>query len=868
MHLITNHSKIIHPGVEVSAYKQVMNAWSNVFHWSAGDRCEEILEVYGQKFGGDMNYMPSIDDYKTVMKAHLKSCSSLSRYYEDSAALSAAATTSIPGGKALEILNLLNNVFTAGDLFLKPDVELYSHTIAVVRNTLLDWRMRRRFRDGGAADDDNNDVDANDVDATSVEKQLCLELLSGLEQMEVAMAEEATIQGHHSKVSSSLDKWFCIIRAYADAIAVLSRVPLRDEDYESIRSCEQMLESLEQFILSNADAILQCAGQDESNNKLLDEIKFSVEGAYLSNLSSQWLVSDFGTAIKNASRSEEILNRMKERSRYAVPEESFLFPAPTPKHVQALIRAHVECLRSRYFSPESNSLLEKFEELPHLKAQRLLKDLESQHAGRPIDGSLYSDIAWAWSQVPHWSSIYKRDKYTSAPHSAKALLKHTMNQYSKGSIYFSDIGTITKMYNYIFAALYSQMTRNSRNFKGKEASVKQCLELFGDMECCYKESDGVIAKPNSHTLGLILKIICNSGVSSSVECAQTIFQRLTSCGVNARQGDYLVLMKICSSDPTKVEEILYGVKSNHHKDQSAKATTALYTECISAYAKSRHQNSASKVMELFDELNQLYESTGDPDFRPDSILYGATLDAISKAKSKGDASLRLALRLLDKMERKFDAGEIVEAPNRYAYTSILSSISQAKLLDGHVLAEDLLRKMKDRSRQINNPSIRLDAVAYTALLQTLARSKCPDKIERAKKWFAEMETLYAEGNSDLKPNKITYTALINCWRTSGRPDAGEQAQKILDLVEQRYKEGDYTIKPDATLYSSVIDAWSRDKSEVKVTRAYELYSRMKEHYSKGDVDMKPNDITVSSYILLSDYLLTLKSTRSSPNKLS
>ena len=66
----------MHPGVEVSAYKLVMSAWSNVFHWSSGDRCGEVLEAYGERYGGDMNYMPSIDDYKTVTKAHLKSCSS------------------------------------------------------------------------------------------------------------------------------------------------------------------------------------------------------------------------------------------------------------------------------------------------------------------------------------------------------------------------------------------------------------------------------------------------------------------------------------------------------------------------------------------------------------------------------------------------------------------------------------------------------------------------------------------------------------------------------------------------------------------------------------------------------------------------
>eukprot|EP00986_Skeletonema_menzelii_P000151 scaffold33_cov147-Skeletonema_menzelii.AAC.2 len=817
----------IPPSLEVQAYKLVMNAWSNVFHWSSGDRCEEILEVYGQKFGGDMNYMPSIDDYKTVMKAHLKSCSSRYNTSTDHDDSGAAAS---PGEKALEILNLLNNVYTAGDLFLKPDVELYSHTIAVVRNTLLDWQLRRRFH-------------GSDVE---FETELSLELLSVLEQMEGTMAEAATAGEHDATIQS----FHYIIRAYSDAIAVVSRIHLGDKHSASIeRSSEQILETLEQFITSNDDAIiLSAGGEDEAaDNAIFEEIKRCIEGAYSSQLSSRLSVSDFNTALANATTSEQIFHRMKERSDGIATNKSKLFPAPTPDHVQALIRANIECLSGQYFQPEFNITLENIEELPHLKAQRLLKELEVQQAGRPIDGSLYSDIAWAYTQIPHWPSIHKGDKYNSTTKSARELLEHTMHQYSQGSIIFSSVGTVSKIYNNLFSLYSKKMARNSRNMKGKEAAMKQCLALFDDMEYWYEESDGVIAKPDSHTFGLILKTIFNSGFPSSFDCAKSIVQRMAGLGVQAKQRDYLILMKI-ANDPTKAEEILNRVKANYDRDQSEKPSTSLYSECISAYAKSRHQNSPSKVMHLFSELDQLYQSTGDPDFRPDTKLYGATIDAISKSKSKGHAAIRQAMKLLDKMENDFDSGLIDVGPNRYAYTSILSSISQTKAPDGHVLAEDLLRRMNNRSRHVNDKEILPDTVAYTALLQALARSRSPDKIDTAKKWFAEMETRYAEGNSDLKPNKITYTALINCWRSSGRPDSGEQAQQVLELVEQRCQEGDHEIKPDAMLYSSVIDAWSRGQSTEKVERAWDLYSRMREQYANGNIDMKPNDIIMSTLI--------------------
>lgn len=826
--------KKIPPSIEVQAYKLVMAAWSNVFHWSSGDRCEEILEAYGQKFGGDMNFMPSIDDYKTVMKAHLKSCSS--RYTTDSddhedsttAAAAAAAAVTSPGEKALEILNLLNNVYTAGDLFLKPDVELFSHTIAVVRNTLLDWQGRRRFHE-------------SDI---KFEAELGLELLSVLEQMEGTMAEEEATVGEND---ATIQSFQYIVRAYSDAIAVLSRITLGDEESTSMRSSEKILETLEEFISSNDDAVLQSNGDEDG--AIFEEIQRCIEEAYASQLSSRMSVTDFNTALANATTSEQIFNRMKERSDGVATNKSKLFPAPTPDHVQALMRAYLECLRGQYFRPEFNLALGKLEELPHLKAQRLLKELELQQAGRPIDGSLYSDIAFACNLIPHWPVIHKGDRHKAAIKSAKALLKHTMHQYSQGSIVFSSVGTSTKIYNTLFS-LYFQMARNSRNIKGKKAATKECLELFNDMESWYKESDGAIAKPDRHTLGLILKTLSNSELPSSLDCAQSILQRMADLGVKEKQRDYLLLMRM-ANDPTKSEEILNRVKANYDSDQSEKPFTSLYTECISVYAKSRHQNSPSKVMQLFSELDGLYESTGDPDFRPDSELIGATINAITKSKSKGPAAIHQAIKLLDRMEDAFDSGLIDVGPNRYAYTSILSSISQSKALDGHELAEDLLRRMNNRSLRVNDKDILPDTVAYTALLQALARSRSPDKIDKAKKWFEEMETRYAEGNLDMKPNKITYTALINCWRSSGRPDSGEQAQKVLELVEKRYQEGDHEIKPDAMLYSSVIDAWSRGRSTKKVQRAWELYLRMKEQYANGNLDMQPNDIIVSDHCCLS-----------------
>jgi hypothetical protein len=135
-------SSSLTPEWEVSAYGSAMAAWSHAYHARSGDRCEEVLERYGERFGGDMNHAPGLDAYKTVLAAHLKSCSSTS--FE--AVSNNKGGWPSPGEKALDLLTLLSSVHAGGDMFLRPDMELYCLTVAAIRNTLLDWQSRRRFQ--------------------------------------------------------------------------------------------------------------------------------------------------------------------------------------------------------------------------------------------------------------------------------------------------------------------------------------------------------------------------------------------------------------------------------------------------------------------------------------------------------------------------------------------------------------------------------------------------------------------------------------------------------------------------------------------------------------------------------------------------
>jgi hypothetical protein len=326
---------------------------------------------------------------------------------------------------------------------------------------------------------------------------------------------------------------------------------------------------------------------------------------------------------------------------------------------------------------------------------------------------------------------------------------------------------------------------------------------------------------------------------------------MNNFGLKPREKHYLGLIRAHSrvgqmdvSDPRRAESVLQQVKEIYNQNKSVKPTTSMYTACISAYGGSREYNSTAKVMDLFEEIRALYEKTNDEAFRPDSMLYGAVIDAISKT-SLNSASLHQAIQIFEKMEHDHDNGETETGPNRYAYTNLLRAISQTWIEDGTTLAEELIRRMESRSRRLNDESIRPDTQAYTTLIQTFSNSRQSFAVERAQTWFQHMDEQYKDGDSGCKPNKVTCTALINCWRRSERPEAGEQAEKIISMMEKRYEEGDYGMKPDVFVYASAIDAWARSKSPDKASRAWSIYQRMKSQYSKGNMESKPNNVIVS-----------------------
>lgn len=820
---ILNGSSLL-PNEEVRAYKLAMKAWSGVYHPQSGDNCEEVLERFGSKFGGDMVHMPTLDDYKTILRAHYMSTSSGFTFTRNKAFC--------PGEKAMGVSNFVSSLYAAGDNYLKPDVEFYSLVIASVRNTLLDWQGRRRLLE---------------IKHEQLEKDLAVDLMDVLATLEDTLAEDLN--------SNSVDvmRWRDVIRSYADALAVLSNIDRGGNKSLAVST----LTKLEDLTSAHSDKISESLTQSSFDAAVHDGIKRHIEEAYYSSMTTGLNIarqsgyfSGFDASVSNARAAEDIFQRMNRRASVAGDP---LFPSPAFRHYQALIQCWCECLRGRYSDDSSNEALVELDELPHVRAHRLLSELEKRHDdGQSVDGAIYSDLMWAWSQLSNWPGVYKQQKFMFSVDGIEDLLHRTMGRYEEGKVHFHDRNTVTKMFDMCFR-YNSQLQPRSR-----EDLMNRSLNLLGDMEGWYQSSGGKLAQPSDFTFALVLKSVANSGVESSSSIAQSLLTKMQDFGQQPTQRHYLAVMRAYSrlgpkgdvKEPQKVEEILRNVIEQYQNNNDVKPTTALYTACIAAYGGSRKYNSVSKVMELFLELQILYKETGDKDFMPDGQLYGVVIDAISQARSNDDASLRFAIKLLDEMETRHDAGELELGPNRFSYTNILRAISRMKEPDID-FAEDLVRRMEDRSERMDYNGVRPDSVTYTALIQVLSANG--QSVDRAVGWLKEMERKHRAGNEACKPNRVTFTALINCWRRSGKPEAGKEAERLVERMEKEFEEGDLDMKPDDFVYASACDAWARSKSPDKAERTWGLYRRMKRHYRDGNLEAKPNNVVIGSIIKACGY---------------
>ena len=125
---------------ELKPYRVTMRVWSRTPAYYSGDRAAAVLELWGDKYGGDMSKQPTIEAFDVVLKAYALSSGvhTKARAFDEEE----GKLVEYPDDKAVSTLRLLQNL---GDMYLAPTVTTVSYVIQALRRAS---RTPRGYDDG------------------------------------------------------------------------------------------------------------------------------------------------------------------------------------------------------------------------------------------------------------------------------------------------------------------------------------------------------------------------------------------------------------------------------------------------------------------------------------------------------------------------------------------------------------------------------------------------------------------------------------------------------------------------------------------------------------------------------------------------
>ena len=303
----------------------------------------------------------------------------------------------------------------------------------------------------------------------------------------------------------------------------------------------------------------------------------------------------------------------------------------------------------------------------------------------------------------------------------------------------------------------------------------------------------------------------------------------------------------------------------HHSFHSVMPNVFIYTAVIEACANA---GEATKAVELFDELEALYEASNhnDIDLKPTVRTFNAVLNAWGNISQSNADAAHHAEAILYRMSKLYYKKGITECvkPNRVNYNTCIDAWAKA---GSARKAEKLLQKMEQLYEETGDEELKPSVRDFNTVLDAYAKSidavEPGDAAKQAERLIRQMEQLsecddcgIIGKNTDVKPNTRSYNSLINAYaKCNTDPEASQKAESVLLRMETKYKstltlgKGDVTVRPDFYSFATVIHAIARSNQRKKAEKAYQILCDMNEKHSSGEnVYAQPNVIIYNAVL--------------------
>jgi hypothetical protein len=328
----------------------------------------------------------------------------------------------------------------------------------------------------------------------------------------------------------------------------------------------------------------------------------------------------------------------------------------------------------------------------------------------------------------------------------------------------------------------------------------------------------------------------------------------------------------------------------HIKDDDSLGviTTKTYNILLDAWSQSREEGSAERAEQILSEMETLYLVSGDEDLRPNESSYNACIKAHVKngssnnnnRNSNGADSVNKAQAILDRMA----AANVT--PNRRSYNLLLYALANSSFVDAAKRADSILCKMLAAYRQ-GDENVKPDINSYNQVIASWARGKVsgfeyrmqsvldkllrdsvsmkiqpngdtfnavmggwlksnkPEAQERIEDVLQKMQTSFANGNEDAKPDRVSINTVIVAFCKNGG-DSSTAVERAMEMRDSM--ESEYSIKPDTVTNNILVDSWCKSRRPDAPERVVEMLDVMERDYKKGQGRVKPDSYTYSSVI--------------------
>lgn len=380
----------------------------------------------------------------------------------------------------------------------------------------------------------------------------------------------------------------------------------------------------------------------------------------------------------------------------------------------------------------------------------------------------------------------------------------------------------------------------------KTKSVGGALEAQNIFDDMMNEANTTGVYPSTDTFNALM----NCWLKSGPKRGRAHIERLLSAMVDLSNDGH----EHANPDQFSVNTAISAVAKSNHKDSVRKAyfmllnmektygvlpDTTSYNLAIDAYAKSRDLQCGKKANNLLSKMEDLYRR-GHAELMPDSFSYSTVINAVSTRSDAGKVaesilgrmnhlhqshggnipdtvvynsvmnaystqgdqeSVLRNIAILNYMEENYTAGNEKVKPSIISYNTVLKTFACARG-DFTKEAEELLTRMEGMSK--GSAGILPDAISYTSVISSYARSDVKGKAKAAQRILSQMVEAHKAGNARAKPSVFTFNAVLNACAFTF--DQKEKLDAFIVAVSSLVLLQEYT-KPDHTTYGTLLKAW-------------------------------------------------------------